>query len=229
MAPGAAALLAILARAAGEGTGPSLAARLAAYIGLGLTGIVAEEATPILGGLAAHDGKLAFLPVILAIGTGTWLAALVLYFVGRSHGRWVRKRFPRFRAFFLRAFKVVRRHPWRATLAVRWVFGLRIGLPIACGAARVPLATYAAGSAVSCYSWSLTFVAAGWFFGTAAQRAMGVAERYERWIAGALVVLVIAGWWIARARRRTLERRAVEVIAGHDEVPECEPEERKGI
>jgi membrane protein DedA with SNARE-associated domain len=202
-----------------------LARRVLVYVMLGLTGIVAEEATPLLGGLAAQDGRLDFTAVVAAISVGTWVAAVLLYFVGRARGHWVRKRFPWLRTFFLRAFTVVRRHPWRATLAVRWVFGLRIALPIACGAARVPLGTYVIGSAVSCFTWSLTFVVVGWYFGEAARRLLHHVERYERWIVLVLALGALGGWWVARARRRKLEQRAVKVIAGHDEPPP----ERKGL
>ena len=199
--------------------------RLWPYLTLGVTSMLAEEAAPIVGGLAAHEGRLAPLPVALAIGTGTWLVTIALYYLGRVRDRWVRKRFPRFRGFVLRAFKVVRRHPWRASIAVRWVFGLRIALPIACGAARVPVVLFLVASAISCFAWAAAFTALGWLFGNAAQRLLADFRRYDEWLIVALVLASAGGWQVARTRRRRLEARAVEVIAG----PEGEPEERKGI
>jgi membrane protein DedA with SNARE-associated domain len=201
--------------------------QLWAYVVLGASAMLAEEAAPLIGGLAAHNGRLSPLPVVISIGVGTWSATVGLYYLGRWKDRWVRKRFPRLRGFLLRAFKVVRRHPWRASLAVRWVFGLRIAVPIACGAARVPAPLFIVASAISCFTWAAVFTALGWIFGDAAQRVLRHVHRYDTWIIAVLILSSALGWYLARKRRQRLERRAVEVIAGRDD--EIIPEERKGI
>src|SRR5215207_8476931 len=131
--------------------------RLWAYLTLGATGIITEEATPLIGGLAAHNRQLRLAAVGLWVAGGTWLAGIGLYYFGRWRGDWARRRFTHLRRFMLRAFKIVRRHPWRSSLAVRWAYGLRLTLPVACGAARLPLSIYLVGSAVSCLSWSFVF------------------------------------------------------------------------
>src|SRR5688572_33103253 len=66
-----------------------------AYITLGASGIITEEAAPIIGGFAAHEGHLGLVRVILACTIGTWGAAIALYVLGRWRGKWVRRRFPR--------------------------------------------------------------------------------------------------------------------------------------
>lgn len=196
------------------------------YLTLGVGAMVAEEAAPLLGGIAVRDGKLVAAAVVVGIGGSTWAITGALYYLGRLNDRWVRRRFPRLRHFVLRAVKVVRRHPWRASLLVRWVFGLRIALPIACGAARIPQAVFLGASAVSCFSWALVFVGLGWLFGSAAQRLLDDLTRHYGWIIAVAILLSAAGWYVARVRRRPLERVAVEAIAGHEEEGE---EERKGI
>ena len=195
------------------------------YVTLGASSMLAEEAAPLIGGLAAHEGRLALVPVVVSIGAGTWVLTVLLYYVGRSRDRWVRKRFPRFRGFLLRAFKVVRRHPWRASLLVRWVFGLRLALPIACGAARVPAPLFLAASALSCFAWTAVFVGLGWAFGETARRVLHHVKRYDELVFGLVVAASLVGWYIARKRRRPLERRAVHVIGGRDE----QVEERRGL
>src|SRR5438045_3823070 len=60
--------------------------RLWAYLTLGTTGIVTEEATPLIGGLAAHDHRLRFAAVGMWVASGTWVADLGLYYVGRWRG-----------------------------------------------------------------------------------------------------------------------------------------------
>ncbi|HEU4994808.1 MAG TPA: DedA family protein [Gemmatimonadaceae bacterium] len=184
--------------------------RMWAYITLGAMGIVWEEASPLLGGLAAHDRNLRLLSVILAVALGTWLATLVLYFLGKSQGRWLRKRWPRFRKVILRSVALVRRHPWRASLMVRFAYGLRVPLPVACGVGRVPLYIYVIGSAVSSVAWSMLFSVLGWALGRTTETLIGHVKDWEPVIGVGVLILMIVGFvWV---RRRHLAERAALVI-----------------
>ena len=174
--------------------------RLWAYITLGATGIVTEEAAPLVGGLMAHDGHLRIAAVGLWITAGTWLADILLYYLGRWRGDWVRERWPKLREFMLRVFSLVRRHPWRCSLAVRYAYGLRLTLPLACGAARVPFWLYLIGSGISALTWAFLFTFLGWGFGEAALRTLGHVRRYEVKIALGIVVAVIIAFYLMRKR-----------------------------
>jgi membrane protein DedA with SNARE-associated domain len=188
-----------------------------AYITLGLTGIITEEATPLIGGLAAHDGRLHLSLVGLWISGGTWGADLGLYYLGRWRGDWARQKWPRLRTFLVRALRIVRRHPWRSSVGVRWAYGLRLTLPIACGAARLPLPIYLIGSAISCVTWSFGFTLLGWAFGRTTLVLLGHVRRYEN----VLVVAIIVGLGIAFyvMRKRHVEDEVVEVLAAGDTGP----------
>lgn len=185
-----------------------------AYITLGATGIVTEEATPLIGGLMAHDHYLHLSTVMLSIALGTWLTDLGLYYVGRWQGRWARQRWPRLREWMVRTLRIVRRHPWRASMAVRWAYGLRLTLPIACGAARVPLPVYLIGSAISCITWAVFFTAIGWAFGETTLIVLGHVRRYENYLISLIVLLLVIGFWIVRARH--VPDEVVEVLASGD-------------
>jgi membrane protein DedA with SNARE-associated domain len=188
--------------------------RLWAYLTLGATGIITEEATPLIGGLAAHDRYLRLSMVVLSVGVGTWVADLGLYYLGRWRGRWVRRRGPRRWTWMVRTFKVVRRHPWRVSVAVRWAYGLRLTLPIACGAARVPLPIYLVGSAISCATWSVMFSLLGWAFGRTTLIVLGHVRRYENYLVGLIVLILAMVFWIMRERH--VEDEVVEVLSSGD-------------
>ncbi|HUX35105.1 MAG TPA: hypothetical protein VMV51_14625, partial [Gemmatimonadaceae bacterium] len=83
----------------------------------------------MIGGLAAHNHHLRFELVVLWVAAGVWGADIVLYYLGRWRGRWLRQRWPKLRGVILRALRFVRRHPWRSSLAVRFAYGLRFTLP----------------------------------------------------------------------------------------------------
>jgi membrane protein DedA with SNARE-associated domain len=119
----------------------------------------------------------------------------------------------------LRALKVVRRHPWRASLAVRFAYGLRLVLPMACGAARVPILVYFIASAISAAVWGYLFTILGWAFGEGILLVLNHVRRYEWYLVVAILIAVGIGFWITR--RRHLENRSLEVISkGDDATPE---------
>jgi len=188
--------------------------RMWAYITLAATGIVTEEATPLIGGLAAHDRNLRLTAVGLWVAGGTWVADLGLYYIGRWRGNWARRRWPRLRSFMLRAFKIVRRHPWRASIAVRWAYGLRLTLPIACGAARLPLPVYLMGSAISALTWSFFFAMLGWAFGRTTLILVGHVRRYENILIATIIVGLAIVFYVMR--KRHVEEEVVHALESGD-------------
>lgn len=188
----------------------TLLERLWAYVTLGAMGSLWGEASPLLGGLAAHDRRLQLLWVAGAVAVGTWLGVLGFYGLGRWRGRWVRKRWPRARPLILRSVVIVRRHPWRASLISRFAYGVRIALPIACGIGRVPLATYAIGTAVSSAVWAGVFTLLGWTMGAATRAFLGHVQEFESIVGAAIVILVFIAFFIMR--RRHVEEKTVEVL-----------------
>lgn len=199
--------------------------RLWVYVTLAATGILTEEATPIIGGLAAHEHYVHLSLAAMWIAGGTWAADLGLYYVGRWRGKWARRRWPHLREWMLRTFKIVRRHPWRASCAVRWAWGLRLTLPIACGAARMPLVIYVIGSAISALTWAWAFTLIGWGFGRTTLIVIGHVKRYENLLALIVVLGVAVAFWIMR--RRHVEEEVVEVLASGDDDTVERPSERE--
>jgi membrane protein DedA with SNARE-associated domain len=210
-------MIALLQAATTQPGASTFFGRMWAYITLGATGIITEEATPLIGGLAAHDHRLHLSAVILWVAGGTWLSAIGLYYIGRWRGDWARRRWPRIRVVILGAFKIVRRHPWRSSLAVRWAYGLRLTLPIACGAARISIVIYLIGSAISCLSWSFVFTMLGWAFGRTTLLVVGHVRRYENYLVALIVLILAIVFWLMR--KKHVEDEVVEVLAAGDTGP----------
>jgi membrane protein DedA with SNARE-associated domain len=186
--------------------------RLWKYTALGATSVVFEEANPILGGIAVRHGRAGLIGVVVAVALGTWLASIALYFVGRWRIDWVRARFPDKRRLLTGALTVVRRHPWRATLAIRFAYGLRLPLPIACGAARLPFSLYLAASGISCWAWAVAFGYLGYAAGGAALRALDFAHRLD--VRLALLVVILSVVLFFMMRRRRIAERTARVLGG---------------
>ena len=172
------------------------------YVALAATVIVVEEVTPIFGGIAANQGDLQLDRVILAITLGGWIATSILYVLGRLKWEWIRRRFPRVRATGTVALRVVGRNPLKASLFVRFPFGLRLVLPMACGAARVPLTVFLPASLVGSLLWSVLFTLIGYGAGEAAMQVMGKLGRVGE-IVGAVLLTAAVVVFVRWNRRRT--------------------------
>ncbi len=182
---------------------------LGTYLALGASTIVVSELAPIFGGIAVLEGQLRLGRVIAAITLGGWGSAALLYVAGRLKWDWLRRRFPGARSAGTVALRIVRRNPWRASFLVRYLFGGRIILPMACGAAKVPLRVYLPMSLAGSLAWTTTFALLGLLAGQAAEQMLGRLERVEgvfMAIFAAALVFGVVWWWRRRVRRA--ERRA---------------------
>ena len=163
------------------------------YAILGASAIVTEELSPIFGGIAAHEGELRILRVIL------WKWELI------------RRRFPRVRATGTLALRAVRRNQLTASLLVRFAFGLRVVLPMACGAAQVPVYIFLPLSLVGSALWTTVFTAIGYAAGEAAVRTLGHLDRVGEIVGAVLVTVAVLGfvrWQRIRRERKSSRRRA---------------------
>jgi membrane protein DedA with SNARE-associated domain len=112
-----------------------------------------------------------------------------------------------------RLLRAVRRRPWRSALAVRYAFGARVLLPLACGAAHVRPDVYLAATFVSSATWSTLFTLLGYWFGQAALAALDRVRAYDQYVAGAAVGLAVLAWLVVRRRARA---RAAALQGGPD-------------
>jgi membrane protein DedA with SNARE-associated domain len=176
-----------------------------AYVTLGLSSILTEELSPIVGGVAASQRELGLVRVFAAVAVGSWVATALLYALGWWRGRWVRQRFPRTRRPMVLMLRAVRKRPWRSALAVRWAFGARILLPVACGASHVRLPVYLTGTAVSSVLWSALFVGIGYAFGDTAVAAIAAVRRYDQWVVVGGAFLLAITWAVVQRRREAAE------------------------
>jgi len=181
------------------------------YTVLGASAIFTEELAPIFGGIAVHEGELRLMPLIVAIAFGGWIATALLYAVGRLKWETIRRRFPRTRATGTVALRVVRRNPLTASFFVRFAFGLRIVLPMASGAARVPLYVFLPVSLVGSLVWTAVFTLVGYVAGEAAVQALGHLGTAGEIVGAMVVTIAVFAFlrWQRRRRERKTKRRAM--------------------
>jgi membrane protein DedA with SNARE-associated domain len=180
------------------------------YVILGGSAIVAEELAPIFGGIAAHEGELQLARVIASITMGGWVATTLLYLLGRWKWDFIRRRVPRVRATGTVALRAVRRNQLKASLLVRFAFGLRVVLPIVCGAARVPVYIYLPLTLLGSVIWTVLFTLIGYAAGEAAVQTLGHLDRVGEVIGAVLITVAVLGFvrWQRIRRERKAARRS---------------------
>lgn len=173
-----------------------------AYVTLAVSSILTEELAPLLGGLAAEQGHVQLAVVVAACATGVFLLSAACYLLGRWRAAWVRLKLRNSPPLVRKVLNAMRWNPWRSTFIARFVFGGRIALPLACGAAHVPPWIFFTGTAIASVVWAALLAGLGWAFGEAAVLVVGEVRKFEAPIAVVLVALGAGAWWWLRRRQR---------------------------
>ncbi len=130
------------------------------------------EAAVILGGSLARQGYWPWWEVWLLASIPATLGHQLYYHLGRRYGDRCIARFPaRWQPAFQRANELVRRHETRVLVLMRFAYGVRLPLPILCGAARVPTGRFLVYNVATALTWALLFTLLGLLFGAAATAA----------------------------------------------------------
>ena len=191
------------------------------YVALGASVIVIEDVVPVVAGFTAHNEHLPLAGAFVAISLGSWAAALIPYAVARWGTVKVLARWPTAATTMQRLTGVVARRPWRSALATRFILGARTLLPLACGAARVPVVIYLLGSAISSVLWTAAGLALGWVSGETVLLVLGRAKAHRHEIEAGLAIVVLIVVLILQRRNR--EHVVAELESADELFPPAAP------
>ncbi len=185
----------------------SLATIVAAYgypvVVLGA--MIEGESVLIAAGYLAHRHHLELWKVIACAAAGGTVGDQAFFFLGRAYGERLVARLPKsLRERAARGRASVQANPVRVLLAMRFLYGMRIVLPILCGASTMSVSRYVRYNLATAIVWATLFAGVGFLFGAAAQAALKEIERFEAIVLIALVGVVVAvhlgsGWLRHRA------------------------------
>ena len=148
------------------------------------------EAAVIVGGSLAARGYWPWWAVAL-VACGPAIGGHQLYFaLGRRYGEAALARLPAsWQQGLARARELVRRHDARIMALMRFAYGVRLPLPILCGAAGVAPARFLRYNVATALVWALLFTALGYGYGAAASEALHRVAHAEAWALSGAVVL----------------------------------------
>lgn len=162
--------------------------------------VVEGEVIVIAAGYFAHRHHLSIALVAGAAALGGAVGDLGYFSLGKRYGeRGIRRLPASIRADAERARGAVQTNPVRVLLAMRFLYGLRVLLPMLCGASPMRLGRFARYDVATAIAWSAIFSGIGYGFGTAAEAAIDEIEHYE-WCV--IPVLLAIAFVMHRASKR---------------------------
>lgn len=162
------------------------------------------ESMVMLGGYAAHRGYLELLGVIATAFAAAVVGDQLYFHLGRHYGPRLLARRPRLNAKVNAAVEMVGRHGTGIVLVMRFMWGLRIALPLAVGMSAMSARRFLGLDLIAAAIWSSLIACIG--FGATQVLARWIVDlhRHEHWIVGILLLLalcVVARRWLPLRRR----------------------------
>ena len=175
-------------------------------------GMLAEgETLLMLGGYFAHRGYLDLGLVILTAYAAAVCGDQLFFPLGRRHAKALLERYPRLRDKVNVALRRVENHQVKVVLTMRFLWGLRIALPVALGLSNMNAKKYLMLDLCSALVWSCVFGWVGYGTGRVVEQIFDNLRRNEVWIAaGVLLVGGFVLWlrWHGNRRARRAQREA---------------------
>jgi len=182
-----------------------------------LGAVVEGETIVIAAGYLAHRHHLPIWPIVLCAAVGAMVGDQGFFLVGRRGGERVIARLPsRLGARAARARDTVTRHPVRTMLSMRFAYGMRVVLPILCGASGIAQMRFARYNVATAVTWAALFAGLGYAGGAAATAFIGELEHYEVYLLVGLVLVMIAIHRVA-AWRSSRRARAITSTCRKDQ------------
>ncbi len=166
-------------------------------------GIMLEgEAFLLAAAFLAHRGYFE-LPVVIAVAVvATMLGDQIYYRAARARGRaWVERRAGA-RARYAKLLRATARHGVWLLMASRWMFGLRMVIPAACGAVGMRPSVFTSVDFLAVLVWALVLGLLGYRGGAAVEPHFREFRQAGTWVVLAVVLSVAAILGARRVQRQ---------------------------
>jgi membrane protein DedA with SNARE-associated domain len=157
------------------------------------------ESLLVLGGYFAHSGYLALSGVMLTAFVAAACGDQLFFHLGRRHATRLFERFPRLHDKVLIAVHRAERHQNLVVLSMRFLWGLRVALPVAMGMTRMNGLKFFWLNVASAAVWAGLFAGLGYGTHQLVARLVADLHRYEWWIAGTLLagaIIMLGVRWV---------------------------------
>ena len=167
------------------------------YLGILVAAIVEGEVVYSGAVVMAHMGRLNALGVLMAGTLGGWAGDQFYFYLARGRARQWLDRFEKVAKRRRLIQSRMQRHATKFILALRFLPGLRIAIPIACAYAGISPLQFSGLSMISALAWASAIMFIILWLGPASLGAFGVRAWWAPIVPAALLVLFFR--WLAKA------------------------------
>ena len=161
------------------------------YLAIFLAAAIEGEAALVIAAVLAQKGLLGFSPGVLAAFAGTYAISEAGYFFARRQGReWFAHRAgvsPR----LARVERMLQKKGPSLVFWSRFLWGVRIWIPIACGLGGVSRTRFALWNLAGALLWTAVIAPIGWLFGDTLQAMHEDAQAVMLWATAVIVILTM--------------------------------------
>lgn len=159
------------------------------YFAVFLGTVLEGESVLLLAGYAAHQNLLKLDAVLVVAWLGASLGDQAYFWLGRWAGSSLIARLPKLQPKIEQALHIIERHPRKAIFSMRFLWGLRIALPLALGMSRVDWRLFMLLNLLAALLWAGLIGGLGYLFGEILSRWLGEVHRIEHWLVLGLALL----------------------------------------
>src|SRR5690606_34539261 len=141
--------------------------------------------------------------VVLCAFFGTFASDQLWFHLGRRQGRALLERRPRLRPLGERADALLRLHPDLWELGVRFLYGLRTVMPVAIGLSGYSWRRYLLLDSIGAALWASSLGLLAYQLGHAVGGLLDELRRYQLYLLGTVLVLLLLAWLYRRHQRRS--------------------------
>jgi membrane protein DedA with SNARE-associated domain len=172
------------------------------YIAVLLGTVFEGETVLLLAGYSAHRGYLDIAAVIAVAWLGGAIGDQFFFWLGHRYGQDLIAHRPVLHARVERALGLIERHPVAIILVMRFLWGMRMALPIAIGISRVRWQRFFWLNLLSAALWAPIIAGIGWSFGALLASHMARLHRYEHWMMAGVIGVALLIHLLTRRRQR---------------------------
>ncbi|MEZ5319502.1 MAG: DedA family protein [Vicinamibacterales bacterium] len=170
----------------------------------------------------AHRGYLDLHTTIVVAALGTSAANHAYYWIARRHGRQALASLAASKRLSRITAAVTRHAPWLLFVS-RFLYGLRIAIPAACGATGMRAGLFSAVDLAGSAVWAVTIGLAGVAIGRGLELIVEDLHRHEGLVALVILLVVVVG--LAVRGRDWKGGALVEHLVGRPDPPAADPRE----
>ncbi|MDA3047558.1 DedA family protein [Campylobacter sp. JMF_08 NE1] len=184
-----------------------------AYIVLFAWCALEGEIALVLGGILAHEGHINLPLGIFVAACGAFAGDQFYFYIGRYNKNYISKKLATQRRKFAIAHLLLQRWGWILIFIQRYMYGLRMIIPMSIGITRYSAKKFAFINFLSAIAWASMTMIPAWYFGKQIWQAINLIEQYW-YFAIPLIAGIVFGFYKIFAR---LENHFINLRKDRDE------------